>query len=149
MLARHAAERRHVTDAARTTAASERSGVMRAIAAKYADKLARIFDSGDARSAWAARERLKLEEAIETAQATLALSRTNAAGRRAVLAALKTTQRAERQGLSIRQRRQRAVLGVVLATRRRVLRGDKGGVTAVVPARQAFRLHRHHLDKQC
>lgn len=148
MLARHASERRHVIGVAHAAAVSERSGVMRAIAAKYADKLSRVFDSGDARAAYAARERLKLEEAIETAQATLAHARTNSDGRKSALAALRTTQRAERHGLSIRQRRQRAVLGVVLASRRRAFRGD-AGLAAVAPTRQAFRFHRRHLDKHC
>lgn len=147
MLARHAAERRQVIGAARAAASSERAGFMSAIAAKYADKLARVFDSGDARSAWAARERLKLEEAIETAQATIALTRTTADRRRSTLAALRTTQRAERHGLSTRQRRQRAVLGALLSSRRRPFHGS-AGVSSVMPARQAFRLRRHYHDKR-
>lgn len=146
MLARHASERRHVIGVTRAAAASARSGVMRMIAAKYADKLARVFDSGDAQSAYAARERLQLEEAIETAQATLAMARMNSDSRGSVLIALRTTQRAERQGLSIRQRRQRAVLGVVLASRRRAFRGI-ARPPAVTPARSAFRLHRNHIEK--
>ena len=146
MVARHAAERRHILATARGEAAAEQSAIMRAIAAKYSDRLARVFDSGDARSAWAARDRLKLEEAIETNQATLASARSAAHGRRSKLAGLRTTQRAERQGLSVRQRRQRSVLSVHLSGRRRAF--GAGSATAVAqPTRAAFRLHRRRLDK--
>jgi hypothetical protein len=119
MLARHAAERRQALDAAGAAAASERSTAVQAISAKYADKLVRVFDSGDARSAHAARERLKLEEAIELAGFQLAHGRRAGEARRTVLAGLRITQRSERHGLTLRQRRQRAVLSVFFTAHRR------------------------------
>ena len=140
MVARHAAERRHILATARGEAAAEQSAIMRAIAAKYSDRLARVFDSGDARSAWAARDRLKLEEAIETAQMSLASAQTSAHGRRAALAGLRITQRAERQGLSVRQRRQRAMLGVILSARRRGRPVPQS--TSIVGPRRTGRVYR-------
>ena len=144
LLARHAAERRHVLLDARAIAAAQRSTVMSAITAKYADRLARVFDSGDARSAYAARERLKLEEAIEIAQVSLAMSRSSGDIRQSRSAALKVTQRSERQGLALQQRRQRAVLAVVLGH----LRHRDRAATQVPPGparvsvRLPWRLHR-------
>ena len=141
MVARHGAERRHVIEAARASASALRAATTQAITAKYADRLARIFDSGDARSAWAARDRLKLEEAIEMAQASLSMARSGAERRTATLAALRVAHRAERQGLAIRQRRQRATLGVLLNARRPRTIGHTRSV-ATAPARSAFRFQR-------
>lgn len=138
LLARHAAERRHVLLDARAMAAAHRSTVMSAITAKYADRLARVFDSGDARSAYAARERLKLEEAIEIAQVSLAMSRSSSAARQSRTAALKVTQRSERQGLALQQRRQRAVLAVMLGHLRH--RGRAATRVTPEPARVSVRL---------
>ena len=138
MLARHAAERRHVLLDARAMAVAQRSAVMTAITAKYADRLARVFDSGDARSAYAARKRLKLEEAIEIAQANLAMSRCSSAVRQSRTAALKVTQRSEQQGLALQQRRQRAVLAVMLGHLRH--RGRPATQVPPEPARVSVRL---------
>jgi hypothetical protein len=130
MVARHGAERRHVVEAARASASALRAATTEAITAKYAERLARIFDSGDARCAWSARERLKLEEAIEMAQAMLAVGRATAESRRSMLAALRITHRAERGGLAERQRRQRAVLAVLLGRLRRASREPPQGARA-------------------
>jgi hypothetical protein len=127
VIARHAAERQHVIDASRALAAAHRSSLMAAISSKYAERLARVFDSADAKSAWSARERLKLEEAIEIAQAMLAVGRTTAERRRSTLAALRSTHRAERGGLTERQRRQRAMSAVLLGRLRRALREPPHG----------------------
>jgi hypothetical protein len=118
MLARHAAERRALVEAGRASAGSVRDLARRHLAAKYAEKLARVFDSADAAASWAARERLKLEEAIESAQLDLANTRSETDAVRSALSGLRQQQRAERQGLAHRQRRQRAVLGVIVTARR-------------------------------
>ena len=138
MVARHGAERRHVVESARASASALRTATTQAITAKYADRLARVFDSGDARSAWAARDRLKLEEAIEMAQAMLAVGRTTADGRRSGLAALRITHRAERGGLAERQRRQRAMSAVLLGRLRRASREPPHG-----PRAGAYRSRAH------
>jgi hypothetical protein len=127
MVARHGAERRHVIEGARASASALRAATTQAITAKYADRLARVFDSGDARSAWAARDRLKLEEAIEMAQATLAAGRSTAEARRSTLAALRITHRAERHGLAERHRRQRGMCAVLLGRLRRAAREPPHG----------------------
>jgi hypothetical protein len=114
MLARHAAELRHLIDGARAQAAAYRSSMLAAVTIKYAERLARVFDSGDAKSAWAARERLKLEEAIEIAQLRMTSDRDHGNSLRSLVAALRVSQRGERHGLTLRQRHQRAVLGVLL-----------------------------------
>jgi hypothetical protein len=81
---------------------------------------------------------LKLEEAIEMAQAMLAAGRTTAEGRRSALAALRITHRAERGGLAERQRRQRAMSAVLLGRLRRASREPPHG-----PRAGAYRSRAH------
>lgn len=146
LAARHAAERRAVLEAGRAAAGFARDMARRLLAAKYADRLARVFDSGDARAAWAARERLKLEEAIETAHLDLAHARSESDALRSSLSGLRLGQRAERQGMAQRQRRQRAMLGVIVSRRRRAFRAEVRPALAA-PTRRLFRSSRQTPEK--
>lgn len=94
--------------------AAQKSVSARAIAAKYANLLARVFDCGDAKAAAAARERIRIEEAIELGQLDLSASQRASARRKTLVATLRLRQRLERAALAHRQRRQRAMLAIAI-----------------------------------